>query len=307
MIFTSPINKFFDTLILSQARDVLIVSMNKEKKDRNSLDRALIDDLESAFRFLAECTSFSSAVLCSQNPRTFSCGAKIELMLGATRQNAWEFVSRGQDLLKLIKYSKKPVVAAIDGMTLGGGFELALACTARVVAKSKLSQFGLPENKLGVLPAMGGIVHLTKMLGEEKASEWITQGKIVEIDEALKHELIDFVVPKEILLDHAAIVAKGLAGFLTREPAREEAGNTDYVVEEIKRYLTDKKFEVVNPAVGPIATALTLFVAHKCASENFGKGLAFEREAFAYLVGTKDAQEGIRALGENREPHFSGN
>jgi enoyl-CoA hydratase/carnithine racemase len=306
MIFTSTINKFFDTVILSQARDVLIISMNKEKKERNSLDKPLIDDLGEALRFLAECSSFSCAVLASQNPRTFSCGAKIELMISARPQQAWEFVNYGQALLMQLKYSKKPVVAAIDGMTLGGGFELAMACAARVVAKSKLSQFGLPENQLGVLPAMGGIAHYTRILGEEKAVEWITGAKILDIDEALKTELIDFLVPKSILLDHAVIVAKGISTFLTKEIPREESGNTDYIPEEMKRFLAEKTFPVTNPKVGPIATALTAFVAHKCASENFGKSLAYEREAFAYLVGTKDAQEGIRALTENREPQFSG-
>ncbi|MFH1727905.1 MAG: enoyl-CoA hydratase/isomerase family protein [Pseudomonadota bacterium] len=305
MIIKNELNNIINHLILSEFEDVLIIEMNKDKAARNNIENGLIDALTEALDFYESAEKYKSAILASANPRAFSVGAKIDMMLGKTVKEAEKFVDYAQKIIIKMKYCKKPLVAAINGIALGGGCELALGCHLRVLEKTKTGAIGLPENRLGVLPAMGGTAAMVNMFGKDRAIDYITNANIFDTDSAIKSGIVDFIVEKGKLLDQTIIIAKGFSELYKAEDLQSKEINLEKIENELNVYIKEAHFEVANPEIGPIAQNLTKWIASKFTDMNFLEALAYEKIAFAYLVGTEDAQEGITALVDKRDPVFT--
>src|SRR6185369_6265867 len=163
---------------------------------------AMVDELSRA-------TDIKRVVVASKKPGIFIAGADInEFTKVVTPEEAKEFVRFGQQAFH--RFSKLPqtTVAAIDGVCLGGGCELALSCDYRVMSDSPKATIGLPETKLGIFPAWGGTTKLPRLIGLPAALDMILNGKAVDAKRAKRMNLVDEAVPPSILLDVAKDFAK---------------------------------------------------------------------------------------------------
>ena len=162
----------------------------------------------------------------------------------------------------------KPVIAAVNGFALGGGCEIAMACTLRIAATN--ARLGQPEITLGLIPGFGGTQRLTRLVGRGRALEMLLTGDSVSADEAWRIGLVNRVVPDELLAEEVGRLAASLA------------------------------------AQAPAAVRLMLDVVNRGLDMSLGDALAFEATSFGLVHGTEDAREGTRAFLEKRKPRFSG-
>ena len=177
-------------------------------KALNALNRNLVESLAATFEELGTDSSVEGIVLTGAGDRAFVAGADISELRDLTPESAFQFVRRGQEVMRTIEGTGKPVIAAIGGYALGGGLELALACHLRVAGpKAKL---GLPEVKLGVIPGYGGTQRLPRLIGRGRALRMILTGDPVESGEALAAGLVD-AVHEDALEGAAALLDRVLA------------------------------------------------------------------------------------------------
>lgn len=232
----------------------------------NALSVALVADLEAAVAWAAD--PAVRAVVVTGSPH-FAAGADItELKAAASSRDETPLAWRLSGALVLLESLPKPTIAAIRGFALGGGLELALACDFRYLAED--ARVGLPEIKLGIFPGAGGTQRLPRLVGLGKARELIYTGRHLKAAEALAIGLADKVVPAESLdavaMEAAAALAKGATVALG---AAKQA---------------------INATLGLSMEA----------------GLAVENAGFNACFDTEDAQEGLAAFLQKREPGFKG-
>lgn len=187
----------------------------------------------------------------------------------AQRQDrAREVSERGQALCNQIENCGVPVIAAVNGIAVGGGCELALACHLRIASAN--AQFSLPETKLGLIPAYGGTQRLAREIGNGRALEMMLTGKTVGAEEALQFGLINRIAPAGELLTQAEALATEIA------------------------------------QLAPLAIRACLEAVNKGAELSLAEGLALEAKLFAELFATEDVREGTRAFLEKQKPVFRG-
>lgn len=304
-------------LDLYQNQDIAIVAMNRFKQDKrmarqaaNHLDNVLIQQLISAFKMLERDPAVKSIILTSAHRMAFSRGAKIEVIIDMSLQGALEIVANAQQLILVMQKLKKPIVAALNGLTLGGGLEVAMACDYRIAGDRATVVFGLPEGSLGILPGMGGTQNLPRLVGKEKAASYmISAGADIQPDVGLQEGLLDAVVDYQNLIAEAVafIQSKPLSKAMDLESFKDPSISREVIREEIKNWLGNCPVET-NPAAksAPLSQALIHFVTQHTALDKYMDALVYEQEAFSYLVTTSDAQEGVKALIEGRDPVFQG-
>lgn len=167
-----------------------------------------------------------------------------------------------------ISQIKKPILAAVQGFALGGGFELALA--ADIIFASRNAKFGFPEVNIGVMPSAGGTVKLTKTLGQRKALEWLWTGEQMDADLAFQYGLINRVIPAELLMEETMNFARKLA----KQP--------------------------------PLSLRLIKDTVGKAADLSEYEAMQYERKNFYLLFASDDQKEGMNAFKEKRSPNFKG-
>ena len=233
----------------------------------NTLNPQTLLELESAFDEFSANPTCKVAIISGGDKAVFVSGADIsesEGLIASGKIN--DFILRGQRLFQKIAECSKPVLAAINGLALGGGMELALACHIRIMAeRAKLAQ---PEINLGIIPGWGGTQRLPLMAGPAKARELILTGESISAQEALRLNLVNTVVPRSEVLEAA------------RELARKIAG---------------KGSLAVRAAMDSIRVSTQMPMAD---------GLAYEAGQVMALIGSADAREGLRAFLEKRPPVF---
>lgn len=242
-----------------------VVTINRPEA-RNALSVAVQDGLARALDELAYDDTVRAVVLTGAGDRAFVAGADVKQLRAYTARDGLR--GRLQALFDRIASFEKPTIAAVNGLALGGGCELALACDLRVAAQS--ARFGFPETGLSIIPGAGGTQRLPQLIGAGRALELILTGRTVSAEEALAMGLVSHVVPAPDLLTTAATLAETVA------------------------------------AKGPLATQLARLVVRSGADAGAAAGMAIERMAQAILHGTADKQEGIAALLEKRTPEFEG-
>lgn len=224
----------------------------------NVLNHSILKELEHVFAEV-EKDDYVRAVIITGSGRFFCAGADLNELAGLTTiHGSLEFAERGQALFNRIERLNKPVLAAINGVCLGGGLELALACHIRLAAASAV--LGLPEVTLGFIPGFGGTQRLPRVVGASRAAEMILTGESVSADTAHHIGLVSYVVPDQDLLTRTESLATRIA----------EQGKT-----------------TVESALHAIRGGLDIPLA---------EGLAREAELFSRLCITPEAKEATRAF-----------
>ena len=173
---------------------------------RNALNVATVQELGAAFDRAKRDPAVRAVILTGAGDKAFAAGADISEISALDEASGTEFSRRGQAVFDGIESLGKPTIAAINGYALGGGCELAMACTVRVASESAV--FGQPEVKLGLIPGYGGTLRLPRLVGKSGALKLLLTGETVSASEALRLGLVDIVVPAARLLNAAESLAK---------------------------------------------------------------------------------------------------
>jgi len=249
------------------ADGVAVITINRPDK-LNALSSAVILELRDAFQRFAEEPGIRAVIVTGAGQKAFVAGADIAELESLSAPEAQAFALRGQRVFRLLECAGKPSVAAVNGYALGGGLELAMACTVRFAAEN--ARLGQPEVKLGIVPGYGGTQRLPRLVGRGRALELLLSGEPVAAAEAHRIGLVNAVVPQpELLAFSRAWLAKVLAN-------------------------------------GPLAVALTMETVDAGLDAGLEAGLRLEAAAFGLTAATEDRREGTRAFLEKRLPVFAG-
>ena len=281
---------------------VAVVTMDVEGESANTLRASFGDEFEKAFRQISDDSAVKAIVFISGKPDSFVMGADVEMLARVKTQAEAAALSRGgqQSMQKLEDLAKrKPVVAAIHGPALGGGLELALACTYRIATDDKKTQLGQPEIQLGLLPGAGGTQRLPALIGIAQALDIILAGKSVRPSKARKLGLVDEVVPKAILLEVARKRARELAnGELKIQRSKLDLKGG---LPKVLRSMADAEvLQAVALEENPVGRKILFQQARKALlRKTHGHYPAPEKALEAVRIGVeKGAEEGYRAEAE---------
>ena len=210
-------------------------------------------------------------VLRGAGEKFFSAGASIPMLTKADPTFKYYFCLHANETLSRLEQTPKLVIAALNGHTVGGGLEIAMACDIRI-AKKEGGKIGLPEVNLGVLPGTGGTQRISRIIGRARAIELMATGRTFSFEEALEFGLIHYIYERESFWDDVVAYARQ---FCPPNKASRAVGR-------IKRAV------VTGSEVG------------------FGEALGIERELQQLLFTSEDAKEGLKAYVEKRQPEFKG-
>jgi enoyl-CoA hydratase len=234
----------------------------------NALNRATLAELDAALEHLRGAPGVRAIVLTGSGEKAFAAGADIGEIAALSPVEARAFSQAGNDLFRKLELFPVPVIAALNGFALGGGCELALACTLRIAAEN--AKLGQPEVKLGLIPGYGGTQRLARLIGTGPALHLLLTGEPIGAAEALRVGLVNQVVAAGELAAAAEAVARKIA------------------------------------ANAPLAVQYCLEAVRRGRDAPLDSGLALEAGLFALACATRDMQEGTRAFLEKRAPEFKG-
>ena len=199
-----------DSPILKSLEDGVLTLTIARPEALNALNRQVIDALAAAIEAAQDNADVRVIVLTGSGEKAFVAGADIKEFADFDQAQGEDLARRGQrNLFDRVEQSRKPVVAAINGFSLGGGLELAMAAHVRVASTN--TRMGLPEVSLGVIPGYGGTQRLAQIVGKGKAMEMVLTGGMIPADDALQCGLVNQVVEPELLLETAQILASKMA------------------------------------------------------------------------------------------------
>ncbi|VEF48823.1 enoyl-CoA hydratase [Bacillus freudenreichii] len=231
----------------------------------NALNRPMINEILAAFEEYDRNDDIRVIFLAGKG-RAFAAGADIDEM-AEDDSVSMELLNQFADWDRL-SLVKKPIIGAVHGFCLGGGFELALVCDLLFAADD--TKFAFPEINLAVMPGAGGTQRLTKLIGKTKALEWIWSGEMRPAEEARELGIVNNLYPKDVLMEEVAKYAKELA----EKP--------------------------------PLAVRLIKEAVNKAVDYPLQEGMFFERKNFYLLFSSDDQKEGMKAFIEKRKPDFKG-
>ena len=257
----------FDNLLLERDGAVAVVTINRPKV-LNALNTQTMDELRRLMLELKHDEGVRVVLLTGAGEKSFVAGADINELAVQTPVSGREHALTGQHVLDLIEHLGKPVIAAINGYALGGGCELAMACTLRLAADT--AKLGQPEINLGLLPGYAGTQRMSRLVGKGKAMELILTGAPIGAAEALAIGLVNRVVPAAELMAEARKLAAELAGH------------------------------------APIAMRYIIAAINKGLEMPFAEASVFEATLFGLVASTEDMREGTKAFLEKRKPEFKG-
>ncbi len=198
----------YKTLRCERAGAVATVTLDRPDV-LNALNAAMFDELETVFAELTADSTMRVVLLTGAGERAFAAGADIRGLAETNAISGKRVSERGQQVMAQIERCGKPVIACVNGVALGGGCELAMACTLRIASdKAKL---GLPEVKLGLIPGYGGTHRLLPLVGRGAALQMMLTGAVIGAEEALRLGLVQEVVPAAELMPRARAVAESIA------------------------------------------------------------------------------------------------
>jgi len=257
----------YETLLYDVHSEIAYVTLNRPQK-LNALNHQAVEELFACFQEIKAAAEVRAAIVTGAGDKAFAAGADIRELAVLTPTRAREMALRGQELLNQIENLGKPVIAAVNGLALGGGCELAMACTLRIASEN--ARFGQPEVKLGIIPGYAGTQRLTRLVGKGRALEMILGGEPVSAQEAWRMGLVNQVASAAELLSTAENVARKIA---TNAPVAVK-----YAIEAVNR-----------------------------GAEMPGQpGELLEAQLFALCFATADVKEGMGAFLEKRPAKFRG-
>jgi enoyl-CoA hydratase len=257
----------YETLLWEVRDGVGLLTFNRPKA-LNAVDGRTLAELDAALQREAVDPAVKALVLTGAGDRAFVAGADISEMSRMTPEQARGFAAAGQRALARLEALPVVTIAAVNGLALGGGSELTLACD--LVYASEKARFGQPEVNLGLMPGWGGTQRLARRVGPMAALEIVLGGEMYDAPRAKELGLCLEVLPPEKLLDHALAKARLVA------------------------------------SRGPLAVAASKRALRAGADAALAQGLALEAEAFGLLFATEDMREGTKAFLEKRPARFQG-
>lgn len=257
----------FENLLIEREEAVAILTVNRPKV-LNALNTRTLDELRRAIVELKDDEAVRAVVLTGAGEKSFVAGADINELALQSPGGGREHAIRGQHVLDLIEQMGKPVIAAINGYALGGGCELAMACTIRIAADT--AKLGQPEINLGIIPGYAGTQRLARIIGKGRALELLLTGDQLSAQEAHRLGLVNRVVPAAELMAEA------------------------------------RKLAVTLASRAPVATRYILDAVHKGLEMPLAQAQIFEATLFGLVVSTDDMREGTAAFLEKRKPVFKG-
>ena len=257
----------FDNLLIERDGAVASVTFNRPKV-LNALNSQTMDELRTAMLDFKHDGEVRAVIVTGAGEKAFVAGADINELAVQTPTSGREHALRGQHVFDVIENLGKPVIAAINGFALGGGCELAMACTLRLAADT--ARIGQPEINLGIIPGYAGSQRLSRLVGKGKAMELILTGAPITADEAARIGLVNRVVPAADLMAEARKLAAQLAGS------------------------------------APVAVRYIISAVNKGLEMPFAEACVFEATLFGLVASTEDMREGTKAFLEKRKPVFKG-
>jgi len=257
----------YKNLIVEVKDGIGILKINRPKA-LNALNTETVIEIKHAANELNTNKDIRVVILTGEGDKAFVAGADILEMKDMNALEGMAFSQRGHEAFSVLENMGKPVIAAVNGFALGGGFELALACD--FIYASDKARVGFPETTLGIHPGFGGTQRTAKIAGLAKAKELIFTGKMITAQEAYEMGLINKVVPHDQLMNEVMAIA-----------------------EKIK-------------ANGPVAIRFAKECIDKSLSLDNKEGLMLEAKDFGLCFATKDQKEGMTAFVEKRKPTYTG-
>lgn len=276
---------------------VAVVTYDVAGEPVNTLKASFAAEFTRVFSEIEKDPAIKAAIIVSGKPDSWIVGADIEMLKSATTSREAEALCRtGHQAILRVVNASKPVVAAVHGPALGGGFEVALACHGRILSDSKKTAFGLPEVQLGLLPGMNGLQRLAEKVGLQVAMDYGLTGKSMRAAKAKSLGLADDVVAPAILEDVAAAFALKLAAAgqpFTRRPPKKSKDLTALLTRAAlednpvgRRLLFKKAREELRKKTGGHypAPSLIVDVLKAYAEDGFEASKDVEARAFGELV-----------------------
>lgn len=246
---------------------VAVLTLDRPEK-LNALSRSMLTTLSETLNEIDNDQSVRCAILTGAGNRAFCVGTDIRELASLDDSQARQTAIRGKTVCDQIERLRVPVIAAVNGIAAGGGFELVLACHLRLAATN--AEFSLPETKLGIIPGYGGTQRLTREIGKGRATELMLTHRSMLADEAQAVGLVNRVVEHTDLISDAEALAHEIA------------------------------------QLAPLAIQACLSAIYRGSDLSLAEGLAIETDLFAGLFATNDVKEGTRAFLEKRKPTFTG-
>jgi enoyl-CoA hydratase/carnithine racemase len=254
-------------LLTERQGPVTILKLNRPDK-MNALSFPTLLMLREAIEALRFDPEVRVVLITGAGDKAFSAGADLKERAGMTPVQVKEFIRTIRDTFTAIEDLGKPVIAVVNGLALGGGTELALACDIRLAADSAL--MGLTETSLGIIPGAGGTQRLPRLVGKGKAKELIFTARRIPASEAKEIGLVEQVYPAERLMDEALAMARKIA------------------------------------ENGPVALEQAKYAVNAGSETDLKTGMLFESRAYDVIIPTKDRMEGLAAFREKRKPVYVG-
>ena len=246
---------------------IALITIDRPAK-LNALSGEVVGELDDVIGRVAADAAVRAVIVTGAGEKAFVAGADIAELASLAPFELRRLSLRGQGILRRLETCGKVSVAAINGFALGGGLEIAMACTVRFASES--AKLGQPEVKLGIIPGYGGTQRLPRLVGRGRALELLLSGEPIPAAEAYRIGLVNAVVPQGELMTHSrAWLVKVLAN-------------------------------------GPLALTLAMEAVDAGLNGGIEDGLRFESAAFGMSAATEDRMEGTRAFLEKRKAAFQG-
>lgn len=277
------LNSFFSTTAVNNNPDIVVnqlsehdagifvISFNRPAV-RNAVSRNTLKEFSETLDKLHFDKKVRVAILRSSTPGVFCAGADLKERLTLSPEETFQSVCKFRSLTSQIESTPFPVIAAVDGLALGGGLELALACDIRVASAE--AKFGLVETKLAIIPGAGGTQRLPRIVGPSIAKELIFTGRIIDATSAKEYGILNHVVEQNESKD--AAFAKAL------QISQEILPN------------------------GPLGVQMAKTAINKGLGVDMSLGCSIEEHCYARIIPTADRLEGLNAFVEKRKPKYKG-
>jgi enoyl-CoA hydratase len=257
----------FENIILEKKTGIAYLTVNRPKV-LNALNMVTMEELRTAFHDIKNDAAIRVVIFTGAGEKAFIAGADIAELARHDAVSGKQYTQRGQSVLNLIENLGKPVIACINGFALGGGCEIAMACTMRLASEN--AKLGQPEVKLGIIPGYGGTQRLPRLVGKGIAMQMVLGGEMITAQEAHRIGLVNEIVPAAELIPRAeSIAAKIMAN-------------------------------------APLAVQYAMEAVNKGMEMTLAEGLYLEAVLFGIACTTEDKAEGTKAFLEKRAAQFKG-
>jgi enoyl-CoA hydratase/carnithine racemase len=257
----------YENIVFEKKDRIAYVTVNRPKV-LNALNMATMEELRTVFTEIKNDGAIRVAILTGSGEKAFVAGADIAELAKHDAVSGKEYTHRGQSVLDLIENLGKPVIACINGFALGGGCEIAMACTVRLASES--AKFGQPEVKLGIIPGYGGTQRLPRLVGKGIAMQLVLAGEMITAQEAYRIGLVNEVTAPADLISRAEAIAHKII------------------------------------ANAPLAVQYAMEAVNKGMEMTLAEGLYLEATLFGLCCATEDKKEGTTAFLEKRQAQFKG-